>query len=132
MAKVKNGARLDEIDELNDDRLDDRDLEREVEPREVREMPGGGAEESTDERIVMSQGNADLSNVPTTVPVLALRDVVIFPFMIFPVLVGRESSLSATSAAVARDNKYIFLVAQKNSNVDEPTTEDLYRSGTLA
>jgi ATP-dependent Lon protease len=125
MAKAKNGARIDELDDLSDD--------REIEPREAKDNLGGGAaEESTDERIVMSQDNADLSNVPTTVPVLALRDVVIFPFMIFPVLVGRESSLSATSAAVARDNKYIFLVAQKNSNIDEPTTDDLYRAGTLA
>ncbi|MEO6938671.1 MAG: LON peptidase substrate-binding domain-containing protein, partial [Candidatus Kapaibacterium sp.] len=83
------------------------------------------------EAIVMSSENPELNDIPNRIPVLALRDVVIFPFMIFPVLVGRESSLSATSAAVSRD-KYIFLVAQKNSAVDDPGKDDLYRAGTLA
>ncbi len=89
------------------------------------------SEEAEVENIVMSPEAGEIVDLPVRVPVLALRDVVIFPFMIFPVLVGRESSLSATSAAVARD-KYIFLVAQKNSGVDDPTKEDLYKEGTLA
>lgn len=134
MAKSKNDrARKNEQNDDLDERKEKRDvssIDSDFEARESRENTLGG-EESNDERIVMSQDNADLSDVPTLVPVLALRDVVIFPFMIFPVLVGRESSLSATSAAVARD-KYIFLVAQKNSGVDEPSEEDLYHAGTLA
>jgi ATP-dependent Lon protease len=63
--------------------------------------------------------------------VLPLRDVVVFPNMIFPVLVGRESSLRAAAEALSRD-KYIFLVAQRNSNVDEPKEEDIYQTGTVA
>jgi ATP-dependent Lon protease len=69
--------------------------------------------------------------IPEQVPVLALRDVVIFPYMIFPVLVGRESSLSATNTAMLKE-KFIFLVAQKNAAADEPKAEDLYEYGTLA
>ena len=69
--------------------------------------------------------------VPKRLPVLPLRDVVIFPYMIFPVLVGRESSLKAANAAVDKD-KFIFLSAQKNSSIDEPTKDDIYEDGTVA
>jgi ATP-dependent Lon protease len=72
-----------------------------------------------------------VDNIPTTLPVLPLRDVVVFPYMIFPVLVGRESSLRAATEALER-SKNIFLVAQKNSNVDEPTADDVYQYGTVA
>ncbi len=64
-------------------------------------------------------------------PVLPLRDVVVYPYMIFPVLVGRESSLRAANASVEKD-KIIFLAAQKNANVEEPGSEDIYREGTVA
>jgi ATP-dependent Lon protease len=70
-------------------------------------------------------------NIPTTLPVLPLRDVVVFPFMIFPVLVGRESSLRAANVALER-GKNIFLAVQRNSNVDEPGPEDVYQHGTVA
>ena len=73
----------------------------------------------------------ELAKIPAKIPVLALRDVIIFPYMIFPVLVGRESSLSATMSAMARE-KYLFLVAQKNSAVDDPNKDELYHHGTLA
>ncbi|MBI3006373.1 MAG: endopeptidase La [Ignavibacteriales bacterium] len=72
-----------------------------------------------------------IDSIPTTLPVLPLRDVVVFPYMIFPVLVGRDSSLRSANQAVER-GKYIFLVAQKNPSVDEPTREDVFRDGTVA
>ena len=72
-----------------------------------------------------------LDHIPSILPVLPLRDVVLFPYMIFPVLVGRESSLRAANEALER-GKNILLVAQKNSSVDEPTEEDIYREGTVA
>lgn len=88
--------------------------------------------EENEGQIVMSPESYDPpADLPRRVPVLTLRDVVIFPYMVFPVLVGRETSLSATSAAVAKD-KYIFLVAQRNSAIDDPAREDLFRAGTLA
>ena len=80
-----------------------------------------------DENIIEVEG----SKVPKILPALPLRDVVIFPYMIFPVLVGRESSLKAANAAVDKD-KYIFLSAQKNSSVDEPTKDDIYEDGAVA
>ena len=72
-----------------------------------------------------------IDNIPTTLPVLPLRDVVVFPYMIFPVLVGRESSLKAANAALER-GKNIFLVAQKSAAIDEPTVDDIYQQGTVA
>jgi ATP-dependent Lon protease len=72
-----------------------------------------------------------VDTIPTTLPVLPLRDVVIYPYMIFPVLVGRESSLRAANEALER-GKNIFLVAQKNAAIDEPTADDVYQHGTVA
>ena len=72
-----------------------------------------------------------IDNIPKTLTVLPLRDVVLFPFMIFPVLVGRESSLRAANEALER-GKNIFLVAQKSASIDEPTSDDVYQHGTVA
>jgi ATP-dependent Lon protease len=72
-----------------------------------------------------------LENIPSRLPVLPLRDVVVFPYMIYPVLVGRESSLRAANQALER-GKNIFLVAQKNPGVDEPGPEDIFHDGTVA
>jgi ATP-dependent Lon protease len=78
-----------------------------------------------------SQTIETLDNIPTTLPVLPLRDVVVFPYMIFPVLVGRESSLRAANESLER-GKNILLVAQKNATVDEPGPGDIYQHGTVA
>jgi ATP-dependent Lon protease len=78
-----------------------------------------------------SQHIETLDHIPSILPVLPLRDVVVFPYMIFPVLVGRETSLRAANEALNR-GKNIFIAAQKNSSVDEPSEEDIYREGTIA
>ncbi len=65
------------------------------------------------------------------VPVLPLRDVVVYPHMVIPLFVGREKSKKSLEAAMAGD-KQILLVAQQNASDDEPTPEDVYRVGTLA
>lgn len=72
-----------------------------------------------------------LDSIPKTLPVLPLRDVVIFPYMIFPVLVGRESSLRAANYAL-ENSKYIFLVTQKDPAVEDPGKDDIYLEGTVA
>ncbi len=72
-----------------------------------------------------------VDDVPQNLPILPLRDIVIFPYMIFPVLVGREQSVRAANYAVDH-GKYIFLASQKKSNIDDPTIEDIYREGTIA
>ncbi len=63
--------------------------------------------------------------------VLPLRDVIIFPNMIFPVLIGRSSSLNAVTEALERD-KLIFVSAQNDASVDDPTLDDLHSYGTVA
>jgi len=77
------------------------------------------------------EGGVSISALPTHVPVLPLRDVVVFPYMMFPVLIGRESSVRAATEALERD-RYILLLAQKDSRVEEPHSDDLYREGTVA
>ncbi len=71
------------------------------------------------------------STLPTRLPVLPLRDVVVFPYMIFPVLVGRESSLRAVNHALEHE-KVLFLAAQRNPVTEEPSAEDIYQEGTVA
>ncbi|MBK8814415.1 MAG: endopeptidase La [Methylococcaceae bacterium] len=65
------------------------------------------------------------------VPVLPLRDVVVYPHMIIPLFVGRQKSIDALNAATL-ESKQILLVAQKEAGVDEPEFVDLYEVGTLA
>lgn len=67
----------------------------------------------------------------TTLPVLPLRDIVVFPHMIVPLFVGREKSIRALEE-VMREDKRILLVAQKNPADDEPETDSIYEVGTVA
>ena len=67
----------------------------------------------------------------SVVPVLPLRDVVVYPYMVIPLFVGREKSIKALDAAMA-DNKQVLLVAQRSADVDDPKPADLYDVGTLA
>jgi len=72
-----------------------------------------------------------LENTEELIPVLPLRDVVVYPHMVIPLFVGREKSIDALDSAM-RDNKQVLLVAQREAEVDEPEFEDLYDIGTLA
>jgi ATP-dependent Lon protease len=65
-----------------------------------------------------------------SVPLLPLRDIIVFPHMVSQLFVGRERSINALDAAMTRD-KDIFLAAQKNAKTNEPTPEDIYPVGTL-
>ena len=67
----------------------------------------------------------------TILPVLPLRDVVVFPNMVIPLFVGREKSIVALDIAMNAD-KEILLVAQKRADIDEPSIEDLHEIGTLS
>ncbi len=68
---------------------------------------------------------------PAALPVLPLRDVVVYPHMVIPLFVGREKSILALDQAM-RSGKQILLVAQKQADVDDPSAQDLYRLGTIA
>ncbi|MBS0357760.1 MAG: endopeptidase La [Proteobacteria bacterium] len=73
-----------------------------------------------------------LPTVPLAeLPVLPLRDVVVYPNMVIPLFVGRKRSIMALEAAMLEE-KHIVLVAQKNAAQDEPTADDIYRVGTVA
>ena len=65
-------------------------------------------------------------------PVLPLKDIVIYPYMIYPILAGRESSIKAINIASATEDKYILLVTQKDSSIEETYADNLYNTGTLA
>ena len=65
-------------------------------------------------------------------PVLPLRDVVVYPHMVIPLFVGREKSIVALDLRAMKADKRILLVAQKQADVDDPKAEDLYRVGTVA
>ena len=65
------------------------------------------------------------------IPVLPLRDVVVYPHMVIPLFVGREKSIQCLEAAMD-NNKQVLLVAQKQAETDEPTVSDLFEVGTVA
>ncbi len=72
-----------------------------------------------------------VEDIPTRLPVLSLRDSVVLPYMLFPILVGREQSVEAVEYA-AKSNKFILLLAQKDSSVEDPPRDGLYKVGTVA
>ncbi|WOA29552.1 endopeptidase La [Alloalcanivorax xenomutans] len=65
------------------------------------------------------------------IPLLPLRDVVVYPHMVIPLFVGREKSIAALEAAMS-DDKQIMLVAQRNASDDDPSEDDIYRVGTVS
>jgi ATP-dependent Lon protease len=87
--------------------------------------------QNIDETSFDKSSESLIDNIPEILPVLPLRDIVIFPYMIFPVLVGREQSIRAANYAL-ENTKYIFLATQKKSNIEDPRKEDIYTDGTIA
>jgi ATP-dependent Lon protease len=69
--------------------------------------------------------------IPSELPMLAVRDVVVFPNMVLPLFVGRETSVLAIEAALAQD-RLIFLATQKDQSVENPEPEDIYPVGTVS
>jgi len=73
----------------------------------------------------------DQMKIPEILPMLPVRDTVIFPYMILPLFVGRESSIKAVDEALAKD-RMIFLATQKVSTDDNPVPDSIYSVGTAA
>lgn len=67
-----------------------------------------------------------------TLPLIPLREMVIFPGMVAPFMIGRPSSLQALSSALEHPDRWIFLSAQKEANIDNPTPKDIYQMGVIA
>jgi len=69
--------------------------------------------------------------MPSQIPLLPVRDVVVYPFMILPLFVGRDKSIRAVDEALSRD-RLILLAAQRDAEAEDPTAEDLFSVGTVA
>src|SRR4030065_812888 len=78
----------------------------------------------------MFQRNTRSATNKTVIPLLPLRDIIIYPHMVVPLFVGRERSSNALEVALKQE-KEILLVAQKNAKVDDPAEEDMYTTGTI-
>ncbi|MFQ5482858.1 MAG: LON peptidase substrate-binding domain-containing protein, partial [Nitrospinaceae bacterium] len=74
---------------------------------------------------------AAVDSQKTILPMVPLRDIVVFPFMVIPLFVGREKSVKALERSMA-ENKNIFLGTQRNANHNDPAPADIYETGTLA
>jgi ATP-dependent Lon protease len=77
--------------------------------------------------------NAELQQsieIPKKIPLLPIRDIVVFPYMVLPLFVGREMSIKAIETAL-EGNRMIFLASQKDINVENPSPSDLYSMGTV-
>jgi len=75
--------------------------------------------------------DAERFEVPDRLPVLPLRDVVVFPYVVMPLLIGRAHSLAAVDSA-AGDGNVVLLVAQRNADQQDPAAGDLFRIGVVA
>ncbi|MEL7084487.1 MAG: endopeptidase La [Cyanobacteria bacterium P01_A01_bin.3] len=69
---------------------------------------------------------------PVLLPLIPLRDTVVFPRLVVPLLIGRDRSLAALEEALATDEQQIVLLAQKDGDIDDPVSKQLFRIGTLA
>ena len=83
------------------------------------------------EALETTDGGEQQLQIPNELPVLPLRDIVIYPFMIVPLFVSREKSIRAVDEALG-ENRMILLASQKDLDKEEPTGEDLYKIGTVA
>src|SRR4051795_7946598 len=81
--------------------------------------------------IAESDAIEPMMQIPSELPVLPLRDIVIYPFMIVPLFVSRDRSIRAVEQALSQD-RMILLVSQKDVNKEEPERQDLYTTGTVA
>lgn len=96
---------------------------------ENEEVLKGQDEVVYDESVDFINGHDD--KLPTALPVLPLKDMVVFPYTIFPILAGRQSSINAINKSLETD-KYILLLAQIDEAIEEPEDENLYKTGVIA
>ncbi|MBU6374407.1 MAG: endopeptidase La [Bdellovibrionales bacterium] len=70
--------------------------------------------------------------IPQSLPMLPVRDIVVFPYMIIPLFVGRDSSIKSVEEALARNDRLILLASQKDISDEHPSPEGIYKTGTVA
>src|SRR6266403_1607807 len=89
-----------------------------------------GAARTSDHRRETELSNPKEKFESKKLPMMPIRDVVIFPYMMTPFVVGRESSVRALEEALASDKK-IFLATQHDASIDEPKAGDIFQVGTI-
>ena len=82
-------------------------------------------------KVEDSEAKGSQVEIPEVLPLLPIRDIVIYPYMMLPLFVGRDVSIRAVEESLSRD-RLIFLVAQKNSSEENPTPSEIYKVGTIA
>src|SRR6476659_4470427 len=70
--------------------------------------------------------------IPESLPMLPVRDIVVFPYMIIPLFVGRDSSIKSVEESLARSDRLILLASQKDISDEHPSPEGIYKTGTIA
>ncbi len=88
------------------------------------------AEADIDDLIEVIEKESNIENIPKSLPMMPVRDIVVFTDMLLPLFVGREKSIKAMEECMDYD-RYIFLTAQKDAEVEKPGIEDVYEVGTV-
>jgi ATP-dependent Lon protease len=88
------------------------------------------AQSDNDDLINVIDDEIHDADIPSTLPMMPVRDIVIFNDMLLPLFIGRDKSVNAVSEAIDR-GKYLFLTAQKDSTVEDPSAEEIYTVGTV-
>ena len=78
----------------------------------------------------MSDLDKNFKEIPKSLPMLPVRDIVLFPAMVLPLAVGRDKSIRALEEAMT-SGRYIFIVTQKNLQIEDPSPNDIYQIGTV-
>jgi len=88
------------------------------------------AEADIDDLIEVIEKESNIENIPKSLPMMPVRDIVVFTDMLLPLFVGREKSIKAMEECMDYD-RYIFLTAQKDAEVEKPGIDDVYEIGTV-
>ena len=86
--------------------------------------------ESEEKNVFENFSQSEAVQYPAALPVIPLKDTVIFPYSIYPVLAGRESTIKAINAAV-ESNKFVFLATQIDTSIEDTETTNLHKVGTV-
>ena len=89
------------------------------------------AEADRDDLISIIEDDNTDAEIPGIMPLMPVRDVVVFPDMVLPLFVGREKSVRAVEEAVAKDG-YLFLATQKDPMIENPNTDEIFSTGTVS
>ncbi len=84
----------------------------------------------TDTDSILNFAEEDLDKIPNVMPLLPVRDIVVFADMLFPLFVGRDKSVNAVDEAISKDN-FIFLATQKDFETDDPKADAIFTMGTV-